>query len=208
VQDTEIKFGYAVTGVVSPRDVWANAGARVGDVLFLTKPLGTGVISTALKFGRAPNEAMDAAIEVMLASNARGADVLRELPRGSVHGCTDVTGFGFLGHAAEMATASGVTFHVDSAAVPLIPGALDLADNRSGGMKSNEAHFGAAISLDAGVDAALARLLFDPQTSGGLLASVDPAQADAASAALGLAGLTAARIGTAVPRTTHAVVVT
>ncbi len=207
VQDQEIKFGYAVTGVVSPRDVWANAGARAGDTLFLTKPLGTGVISTALKFGRAPREVMDAAVEVMLDLNARGADALHALPAGSVHGCTDITGFGFLGHAAEMARASGVTLRVEAAAVPLIPGALALAGNRSGGLRTNEAYFAASVSIDPRVDALLVELLFDPQTSGGLLASVAPAQADAAAASFAAAGIAAARVGTVLPRAAHAVIV-
>ena len=207
VQDAEIKFGYAVTGVVSPRGVWANAGARAGDVLFLTKPLGTGVISTALKFGRAPDEAIDAAVEVMLELNARGADALHRLPGGSVHGCTDVTGFGFLGHAAEMAAASGVTLRIEAASVPLIPGALELSGNRSGGMKTNEAHFGPSVSMHESVDPAVAALLFDPQTSGGLLAAVDPAQADAAAAAFREAGVHASRVGTVSSRQAHGVVV-
>lgn len=207
VQDQEIKFGYAVTGVVSPADVWANAGARAGDVLFLTKPIGSGVITTALKFGRAPSGVVDAAIEVMLELNARGADALHALPPGSVHGCTDITGFGFLGHAAEMAAASGVTFLVEAAAVPLIPGALALASNRSGGLRTNEAHFGPLVSIAPHVDAALAGLLFDPQTSGGLLASVDPVRAEAAAASFAAAGVAAARIGTVVPRGSHAVIV-
>jgi len=207
VQDNEIKFGYAVTGVVSPRDLWANAGARDGDVLFLTKPLGTGVISTALKFGRAPQDVMDAAVEVMLDLNARGADALHALPAGSVHGCTDITGFGFLGHAAEMAEASGVTLRIQAAAVPLIRGALALAANRSGGLRTNEAHFAAAVSMAANVDAAVVELLFDPQTSGGLLASVDPSQADAAAASFAAAGVAAARVGTVLPRGGHSVIV-
>ena len=207
VQDQEIKFGYAVTGVVSPRDVWANAGARAGDVVFLTKPLGTGVISTALKFGRAPQEVMDGAVEVMLDLNARGADALHALPAGSVHGCTDVTGFGFLGHAAEMADASQVTLSIEAAAVPLIPGAHALSGNRSGGLRTNEAHFGASISIAPHVDAGTVELLFDPQTSGGLLATVDPAQAAAAAASFAATGVAAARIGTVLPRAAHSVLV-
>ena len=208
VQDPEIKFGYAVTGVVSPRDIWANAGARPGDVLFLTKPLGTGVVATAIKFGRATQESADAAVEVMLQLNRAAADALHTLPIGTVHACTDITGFGFVGHASEMAIGSGLTLRVKAASLPLIPGALGLArGNRSGGMKTNEGHFGAAAELPSNITPELAALLFDPQTSGGLLAAVDPSQADAAQAAFAAAGLVAARIGVATPRGSAAVVI-
>jgi selenide,water dikinase len=205
VQDKEIKFGYAVTGVVAPDAVWTNAGARAGDALFLTKPLGTGVIATAIKFGRASRETVDAAIDVMVELNRAAAEALMTLPAGSVHACTDITGFGFLGHASEMAAASGVTLDVDAGAVPLIPGAVELASNRSGGMTTNERHFVQGVEgLDA-VDPTLVALLFDPQTSGGLLAAVDPSVADLAAAALSAAGVAAARVGTARPWTGAAI---
>ncbi len=200
VQDKEIKFGYAVTGVVAPDAVWTNAGARPGDVLFLTKPLGTGVIATAIKFDRAARDTMDAAVEVMVRLNRAAAEALMTLAVGSVHACTDITGFGFLGHASEMAQASGVTLDVETGAVPLIPGALELASNRSGGMKSNERHFGGGVSGIADVDPAVVALLFDPQTSGGLLAAVDPAAADLAAGAFSAAGVAAVRVGTAVAK--------
>ena len=201
VQDKEIKFGYAVTGVVAPDAVWANAGARAGDVLFLTKPLGTGVIATAIKFERAPRETMEAAVEVMVELNRAAAEALMTLAAGSVHACTDVTGFGFLGHASEMAKASSVTLEIETGAVPLIRGALELASNRSGGMKTNERHFGGGVRGTADVDPAVVALLFDPQTSGGLLAAVDPAAADLAAKAFFAAGVRATRVGTAVSRT-------
>jgi selenide,water dikinase len=119
------------------------------------------------------------------------------LPAGSVHACTDITGFGFIGHASEMAAGSGVTLEIEVGAVPFIRGAFELAANRSGGMKSNERHFaGGVVGLD-GIDPATADLLFDPQTSGGLLAAVDPAAADQAAAVLAAAGVLAARVGTA-----------
>jgi selenide, water dikinase len=205
VQDKEIKFGYAVTGVVAPDAVWTNAGARAGDALFLTKPLGTGVIATAIKFGRASRETVDAAIDVMVELNRAAAEALMTLPAGSVHACTDITGFGFLGHASEMAAASGVTLDVDAGAVPLIPGAVELASNRSGGMTTNERHFVQGVEgLDA-VDPTLVALLFDPQTSGGLLAAVDPSVADLAAAALSAAGVAAVRVGTARPGTGAAI---
>ena len=197
VQDQEIKFGYAVTGVVSPGAIWTNAGARPGDVLFLTKPLGTGVIATAIKFGRASQEVTDAAIDVMVRLNRAAAEALMTLPAGSVHACTDITGFGFLGHASEMAQGSGLTLRVESGAVPLIPGAIDLVDNKSGGLKTNEVHFAAGVRGMERVAAPLLVLLFDPQTSGGLLAAVDPAAAGEAAAAFAAAGVAAARVGTA-----------
>lgn len=197
VQDREVKFGYAVTGVVSPDAVWTNAGARAGDTLFLTKPIGTGVVATAIKFGRAGSEAAAAAIEVMVELNRAAAEALLTLPAGSVHACTDITGFGLIGHATEMAQGSGVTLRLDVAAVPLIRGAIELASNQSGGMKTNEQYFASGVRGMDGVDAAVLALLFDPQTSGGLLAAVDPALAEAAGAAFAAAGVSAARIGTA-----------
>jgi selenide,water dikinase len=205
VQDKEIKFGYAVTGVVAPDAIWTNAGARAGDVLFLTKPLGTGVIATAIKFARASPEATAAAIEVMLELNRAAAEALATLPAGSVHACTDITGFGFLGHASEMAAASGVTLDVDARAVPLIPGAIELASNRSGGMTTNERHFVQGVEGLDTIDPAIAALLFDPQTSGGLLAAVDPSAAGQAAAALSAAGVAAARVGTAGAKTGAAI---
>jgi len=208
VQDPEIKFGYAVTGVVSPRDVWANAGAKPGDVLFLTKPLGTGVVATAVKFGRAPKDTEDAAVEVMVTLNRAAAGALRTLPPGSVHACTDITGFGLIGHATEMAQGSGVTLRLKAASVPLIPGVLALArGNRSGGMKTNEEHFAATADLAPSLTPELVAVLFDPQTSGGLLAAVDPSQADAAQTAFAAAGLVASRVGVAIPRGSAAIIV-
>jgi selenide, water dikinase len=205
VQDQEVKFGYAVTGVVAPDAFWTNAGARAGDVLFLTKPLGTGVIATAIKFDRASEAAKDAAIEVMLRLNRDAAEALMRLPAGSVHACTDITGFGFLGHASEMAAGSGVTLRIEANAVPLIPGALELAENRSGGLKTNEGHFAAGVRGTGAVAAARLTLLFDPQTSGGLLAAVDAAVAAEAAAAFAAAGVGAARVGTAAPSTGAAI---
>jgi selenide,water dikinase len=201
VQDKEIKFGYAVTGVVAPDAVWANAGAKAGDILFLTKPLGTGVIATAIKSGRASRETMEAAIEVMVELNRAAAEALMTLPAGSVHACTDITGFGFIGHASEMAAGSGVTLEIAVGAVPFIPGALELASNRSGGMKSNERHFAGGVAGLDRIDPTTVDLLFDPQTSGGLLAAVDPAAADHAAKALAAAGVLAARVGTAAAKT-------
>jgi selenide,water dikinase len=198
VQDAEVKFGYAVTGVVSPSAVWTNASARAGDVLILTKALGTGIIATAAKFGRTDADVLAGALASMQQTNRSAAEALLQRPS-AVHGCTDVTGFGLAGHACEMATASDVTFEITMAQVPLLPGARDLAlGNRTGGLVNNRAHFGAAVAEGA-LPPDLLALAFDPQTSGGLLATVDPAVAAALVATLVDLGLPAAVIGRVVP---------
>jgi selenide, water dikinase len=200
VQDKEIKFGYAVTGVVSPTAIWANAGAQPGDELLLTKPIGTGVVATAIKFDRAPADSIAHATRSMLALNKDAAEALLSLPDGAVHACTDITGFGLVGHACEMALASTATLRLETGAIPFIAGALDLAPtNRSGGMKTNEGHFGDGVRLETTVPDAVRGLLFDPQTSGGLLASIAPSRVDAALAALAARGVQAARIGRVLP---------
>ena len=162
VNDEEIKFGYAVTGRVHPERVWTNAGARVGDVLVLTKALGTGVISTALKRGLARDEDVTASIASMLQLNELEADV---------HGCTDVTGFGLLGHAREMALASGVTLEIEASALEFLPGALEYAAAGAtpGGLANNREFASCAVDIGAGVRPEVEALLWDPQTSGGLL---------------------------------------
>jgi selenide,water dikinase len=189
VQDAEIKFGYAVTGEVHPARVLANAGAEPGDVLILTKPIGTGIIATAIKFGRAPQAAVDAALASMVRLNGPSSEALTSLPAGAVHACTDVTGFGLIGHASEMAAASGRTLDIVAADVPLLPGARALVEgNVPGGGRTNAQHFGGGLRVAEGVPADLLQLLHDPQTSGGLLASVAAAHADAACRAIAAAG--------------------
>jgi len=200
VQDREIKFGYAVTGAIDPAHVFTNAGARAGDVLLLTKPIGTGVIGTAIKFERIGAADAASAIRSMQTLNRAAADVLRDAPPGVVHACTDVTGFGLLGHATEMASASGVTIAIDAARVPLFDGVLAMAlTNRSGGMQSNQEHFGAGVQFADGVDPARQALLFDPQTSGGLLIAVASGASAGVEAALAAAGVLAARVGVVEP---------
>jgi len=201
VQDPEIKFGYAVTGAVDPARILTNAGVKAGDVLFLTKPLGTGIVGTAIKFDRAPAGLVDEAVRSMRTLNRAAADALRALPAGAVHACTDITGFGLAGHGSEMARASGVTLTIDAGALPLFAGAADLAArNRSGGLASNQDHFAREIEVAPGVDAAIELLLFDPQTSGGLLVAAAAVHADQVFAALTAAGIRAARIGVAGPK--------
>ena len=195
VRDPEIKFGYAVTGAIDPARIFTNAGARAGDVLVLTKPLGTGIVGTAIKFDRAPGPAVHAAIASMTALNARAADVLGRFAA-DVHACTDITGFGLIGHATEMAAASTVTLDIQSGDLPVLEGVRDLAStNRSGGMGSNREHFAAGTSLDEDLDPALVDVAFDPQTSGGLLVAVAAGAADAILAAMTATGADAAVVG-------------
>jgi selenide,water dikinase len=200
VQDTEIKFGYAVTGEVAPSRVWANAGARPGDVLLLTKPLGSGVACTALKFNRAPESLVADAIAAMSTLNRAASEALRARPAGTVHGCTDVTGFGLLGHASEMAAASGCSIRLDAGAIPLLRGVLELAAaNVSGGGRTNRQHFSPRVSIDPAVPAELVEILYDPQTSGGLLLALDPSTALETMEALAAEGVPSALIGRAAP---------
>ena len=196
VQDQEIKFGYSVTGEIDPARILTNAGAQPGDALILTKAIGTGVIATALKFGRAPEPAIAAAIASMTTLNRAAAEALERFPAATVHGCTDITGFGLLGHASEMAAASGCRLEIDAAAVPVLDGALALVrGNIPGGGRTNRQHFGERIQIGSGVDPDLADLLFDPQTSGGLLVSVSASAAALVAAAIVDGGGQAAVIG-------------
>jgi len=207
VQDQEIKFGYAVTGEIHPRRIWMNAGARPGDVLFLTKPLGTGIVATALKADRVSDSVVSAAVASMSRLNRAASEALASLPHGAVHACTDITGFGLIGHGSEMAVASGVTLEIESASVPLLPGALDLAAaNVPGGGRTNAEHFGPDVQVSAGVSNDLLTVMHDPQTSGGLLASVDPEHADAAEALLRQVDPATRRVGRVTSPQSHRLV--
>jgi selenide, water dikinase len=197
VQDREIKFGYAVTGAIDPSRVLSNAGARPGDVLFLTKPVGTGIVGTAIKFDRVDATLAAEAVRSMQTLNRAAAEALQTLHAGAVHACTDVTGFGLIGHATEMARASGVTIAIGAGVVPLFPGVLEIAEqNRSGGMGSNQEHFAPSTRVEPGVDGVHEIVLYDPQTSGGLLIAADAASADEVAACLSRAGVPARAIGT------------
>ena len=196
VQDNEIKFGYAITGEVSPSRVWSNAGARPGDVLILTKPIGTGVACTALKFDRAPASLVEDAIQTMTLLNRAASEALAVRPADAIHACTDITGFGLLGHASEMAAASGCAIQFEAAAIPFLYGILELAPaNVSGGGRTNRQHFGPGVAVEPAVPAEVVEALYDPQTSGGLLVALDPATALETIEALGAAGVPAALVG-------------
>lgn len=172
VRDGEIKFGLSVTGVIDPRSMMTNEGARAGDTLVLTKALGTGVITTALRKDRCPQDTLPGAIESMIRLNADAARIAMEL---GVRGATDITGFGLLGHARELALGSAVTIEIDAGALPILPGAIDLAtsENRSSASTTNREAVEGDLRLSPGVDPALVELMFDPQTSGGLLLAID-----------------------------------
>jgi selenide,water dikinase len=174
VSDQEIKFGYAVTGEVDPARMLTNAGARPGDTLVLTKPLGTGIIARAMKFGRSVPAHMAAATASMRQLNREAAHVASGMPAGAIHACTDVTGFGLAGHASEIAAASTGTVVIESATLPLLEGAYQLAaENLPCGGRANQRHFSARIAVNSEVPAPLHLLCLDPQTSGGLLFAVD-----------------------------------
>ena len=171
VADDEIKFGYAVTGTVHPERVKANAGARAGDVLVFTKRIGTGVISTALKRGIANEAHVAASVEQMLTLNRRACETMLAF---DVHGCTDVTGFGLLGHARELALASNVTIEIDVDDVRYLPGAVEYARQGAlpGGLKNNREFASCAVEAARELAPEIEALLYDPQTSGGLLISL------------------------------------
>jgi selenide,water dikinase len=172
VDDQEMKFGYSVTGTIHPDKVITNAGARPGDVLVLTKAIGTGAINTAVKFGKAPPESEKAAIEAMTTSAARASNAMREIGAAA---CTDITGFGLLGHAFEMARASDVTLIIDSSAVPLLPNVLELISQGmlTRGDKNNRVYVGETVTIAGNVSGEMQSALFDPQTAGGLLIGMD-----------------------------------
>jgi selenide,water dikinase len=175
VRDPEIKFGYAVTGLVDEKRLLTNAGARVGQVLVLTKPLGTGVIATALKAGQAPADAVAVATRSMATLNRAASEAALEA---GASAATDVTGFGLVGHAAGLARESRVTLEIEAGALPVLPHALALAPRfQPGGLKANRKEFEALIAYESAPEAALAALLFDPQTSGGLLVALSAEKA-------------------------------
>jgi selenide, water dikinase len=200
VRDPEIKFGYSVTGMVDPQKVWTNSNAQILDALILTKGLGTGVISTAIKRGEAKQEWIDAATQSMTTLNARAAEIA-ESGKFTVHAATDITGFGLIGHAREMAAGSGVSVRINSANVPLLAGAMDCvrAGFIPGGLNNNRDFAECLVSYDESVPAEIRTILFDPQTAGGLLLSVARSDAAALLNALTDVGVPAVEIGEVLP---------
>jgi selenide,water dikinase len=202
IRDDELKFGYAVTGIIHPGRIWKNVGARPGDALLLTKPIGTGVISTALKQGKAPDEWVAASSASMTRLNRDAADALHEIEDAAkderpVHAVTDVTGFGLLGHAHEMAHGSSVSMRIDHKRIAYLPGAVEAARGKffSGGMMNNREFLGGCIGFTAGVPEEFQALLFDPQTSGGLFVAIAAGAAKAGQSALERRGIAAQIIG-------------
>jgi selenide, water dikinase len=183
VSDAEIKFGYAVTGTIRPDRIMLNTGARPGDALVLTKAIGTGAIATAQKRGFAQPESLAAAIASMLTLNRAACEAMLGF---ETHACTDITGFGLLGHAREMAIGSGVAIEVDAASVPLLPGALEAMSRgaASRGLNQNREFVSCAVQVSNSIDPALLDLLYDPQTSGGLLIALPETAADSLTASL------------------------
>ena len=213
IRNEDMLFGYAVTGVINPHRVWRNVGAHAGDGLLFTKPLGTGVITTALKKDRATPESLAAAVAAMTTLNRAATLALQELDENTarakrIHAVTDVTGFSLLGHAREMALgdpADGieqVSFEIDHKAFAYFPGAVEAAreGHLSGGLKNNRAFIGDCVAFDASVPSEYQDLLFDPQTSGGLLISISPESAEAALSALQHHGVSARRVGKVVAK--------
>ena len=194
IRDDETKFGYAVTGVVDPSRVLTNGGAKVGDRLLLTKSLGTGVISTAIKKGVAKQGWIDAAVGSMTALNKTAAEVIAKF---SVHGLTDVTGFGLIGHAREMALASKVSLRLHAGRIPLLEGALDCvrAGHIPGGLKANREFAECMVGYENAIGEEMKTMLFDPQTAGGLLIAVAAEDATELTRALDAAGVAAVEIG-------------
>ena len=226
IRDDETKFGYSVTGVIHPHRVLANKGSHPGDRLLFTKSLGTGVISTAIKKGTAKQEWIDSAVKSMTTLNKTAADVITKgsvgpgfrfgqaecssagqsraaVPTWSVHALTDVTGFGLIGHAREMALASDVSLVLHSAKIPLLDGALDCvrAGNIPGGLNANRDFAECLVEYENGIPEEMKTILFDPQTAGGLLISVSSEDATALARALQAASVPAVEIGEVLPRT-------
>ena len=212
VRDEEMKFGYSVTGLIDPARVLANAGAQPGDRLLFTKALGTGVITTAIKKGAAQQSWIDAAVRSMTTLNKAAAEVItahvgtavpgRPAEQSSaIHSMTDVTGFGLIAHAREMALASNVSLKLYAGRIPLLEGALECvrAGHIPGGLLANREFAECVVGYDEGISEELKTVLFDPQTAGGLLISVSPDESVGLMQALSAASASAAEIGEVLP---------
>ncbi len=200
IGDEEIKFGYAVTGTIHPERILTNAGAKVGDRLILTKRIGTGIISTALKQGRASGEAVEASIVSMSSLNRAASEAALAF---EVHAATDITGFGLLGHAREMALASAVSLVVESGQIEFLPGAVEYSRQGflPGGLKRNIEFVSSCVQIRSSVPEQVRNLLYDPQTSGGLLMAVASRDAQPLLARLRELNAPAQIIGEVIPKT-------
>ncbi len=214
IRNDDIQFGYAVTGIINPNRVWRNVGARAGDVLLLTKAIGTGVLSTALKNDRVTPVSLQAATVSMAELNRAASEALQGVQDRAgaatpIHAVTDVTGFGLLGHAREMALGDSqrniepVSLEIDHSTVRYLPGAPEAARQGflPGGLKNNRDFIGDCVRFAEGVPQEYRDLLFDPQTSGGLLMAILPESSEAAISALDRQGLSAGRIGKVIAKT-------
>lgn len=188
IEDQEIKYGLAVTGLIHPQKILTNAKAKVGDKLVLTKALGTGIIATALKGGKASEEAVRKIVESMVTLNRTASEWMKKL---GAHACTDITGFSFIGHSLEMATASQVGMVIQSEAIPIFREAMDYAKSGlvPGGAHSNRQFFSCKVEAQSNVEEVLLDILYDPQTSGGLLISLPSRGAEELVAVLKKEGL-------------------
>lgn len=204
VQDDEPKYGLAVTGLVHPGRVRSNAGARPGDFLVLTKPLGTGIINTAIKGEIAPMESVEAAVKTMSSLNREAADAMLQA---GARACTDITGFGFLGHAAELAGASGVAITINARNIPLLPGIKELAAMGMipAGAYANRDYLKDKISFDEDINPEMQAILYDPQTSGGLLIAISEDSLGPLMKELEKRGVDAAVVGIAGPKKEFAI---
>jgi selenide,water dikinase len=196
IRDEETKFGYSVTGLIDPKKILTNGGAKAGDALIFTKALGTGVISTAIKNGKAEQEWIDTAVQSMTTLNKIAAEVIQQGDFG-VHSMTDVTGFGLIGHAREMAMASDVALQLFSKEIAILHGALECvrAGYVPGGLKANREFAECVVGYEAAISDEIKTLLFDPQTAGGLLISAAASGRESLLAALQASGVSARHIG-------------
>ena len=205
VDNAQIMFGYSVTGTIDPGKIATNSGASAGDVVVLTKPIGTGVISTGIKFGKVNDAVAAASVETMLTAGKFAAEAMREF---DVKGATDVTGFALLGHAWEVAKASNVTIEIDSKRVPLLGGAQELAAAglTTSGDKTNREYVGEQIMIGESVDQDVLKLLFDPQTAGGMLMFIRAERAEDLLARLRENYPQARIIGSVIERKSHLII--
>ena len=192
IDDLELKYGMSITGLIDPKHVATNAAAQVGDKLVLTKRIGTGILGTALKNGLIGDDVVAEISESMAMLNRRAAELMIEL---GAHACTDITGFGLIGHGAQLAKASGVGMRISMPKIPVFPAAIEMVEKGSSkGLQANRGFFGDAVEFQDGAADTEQRLLFDPQTSGGLLIAIPEAGANELVRRLQEEGNTAAAV--------------